>query len=77
MTDLEFYTKALAGAAELVAKYGEEFLPAFVCMEQKVEEARSQNTAMNRALEIARGAKSQRAICLNASRRPTSAPPLP
>ncbi|TLP69359.1 hypothetical protein FEE96_03495 [Parasedimentitalea maritima] len=56
MSDLELYTKALAGAAELVAKYGDEFLPAFICMEQKVEEARSQKSAMARALEVARAA---------------------
>ncbi|MDO6758349.1 hypothetical protein Q4598_19090 [Phaeobacter inhibens] len=62
MSDLELFTKAMHGAAELVDRYGEEFLPAFIAMEEQVRIAQQQSTAMSRALATAKemAAKSRR-----------------
>ncbi len=58
MSKLELYTKALDAAALLVAKFGDEFLPAFVAMEEQLERLQAQETAKERALRLA----SQRAM---------------
>ena len=54
-SDLNLYRRALAGAAQLVALHGDEFLPAYVALETEVDKAQSAVEARNRALQTAEG----------------------
>lgn len=76
------FRKALEGAAQLVARYGDEFLPVFIRLEHEVQEMEKRNSAMERAKALAKKLaddeeRPQRAIRSKASRRPASAPPSP
>lgn len=75
------FRKALEGAAQLVANYGDEFLPVFIRLEHEVQEMERRNSAMERARALAQKLadeeRPQRAIRSKASRRPASAPPSP
>lgn len=75
------FHKALEGAAQLVARYGDEFLPVFIRLEQEVQEMERRKSALERARALAKKLadeeRPQRAIRSKASRRPASAPPSP
>ncbi len=75
------FRKALEGAAQLVAHYGDEFLPVFIRLEHEVQEIERRNSAIERARALAQKLadeeRPQRAIRSKASRRPASAPPSP
>lgn len=75
----ELYRKALIGAAQLVSQFGDEFLPAFIRMEEELEILAGKSLAEARAVEIAKkiNQAAYSAINSNASRRPTNAPPSP
>ncbi|WP_291733748.1 hypothetical protein [Leisingera sp. F5] len=49
---MDLYQEALRGAAELVQRYGEEFLPFFLRMEAAVAELEGQGSAIDRALAL-------------------------
>lgn len=53
-SDEQLCRRALEGAAQLVELYGEEFLPLFLRLEEELEKALGQRTAVDRALALAR-----------------------
>ena len=50
----DVYQRALEGAAQLVALYGDEFLPAFIRIEEELEALDGQSSAAVRAKELAK-----------------------
>ncbi|UWQ05943.1 hypothetical protein [Aliiroseovarius crassostreae] len=57
MTRLERIEAARDKAAQLVALHGEQFLPFFIRAEELVHQEREGQSALDRALEIARKAR--------------------
>lgn len=48
------FRRALEGAAQLVAMYGDEFLPAFIRIEEELEALAGKSSAAVRAMELAK-----------------------
>jgi hypothetical protein len=80
--DPQRLSDALHVAAQIVARHGAAFLPAFLLLEAEAAKLHRQTDAMARALALGGGEGRQgpgayRAIRASAARRPSSAPPSP
>lgn len=77
-SEAELNRRALRIAAQLVARYGDAFLPAFLRVEAEIEKGQGRNAALERAIALGGGnRRTYRAINASASARPASAPPSP